>query len=261
MKNDSLTLTIVIPVFNEERYLAACLAAIKKQTVKPDEVIVVNNNSTDRSVEIARQFDFVHIIDEPRQHQSFAQAAGFNAAGSDILGRVDADSILPPDWVKRIKEAFADEHIVAVTGGADPYDVPLRWVGIAIFNGYTFLVRLIVGHRVLWGANCAVRKSGWKKIKNTVLLRPDIWEDYDLSFCLARYGVIKYIRGLRAGVSFRSMHTSFSRHVSYQFRSLRTFYYRASVWQLILYTPLWLTTFLVYPLSAFDDWLLSRRRG
>lgn len=49
-----LTLTLVIPVFNEEHQIKGCLDAVASQTVMPDEVIVVDNNCTDRTIEIAQ---------------------------------------------------------------------------------------------------------------------------------------------------------------------------------------------------------------
>ena len=95
MTNKTLTLSIVIPAYNEENYLRACLDSIAAQTVMPDKVIVVDNNSTDKTVALARSYDFVTLVHERQQHQSFAQATGFNLASSDIIGRIDADSILP----------------------------------------------------------------------------------------------------------------------------------------------------------------------
>src|SRR5437868_10767389 len=106
MSNKPLTLSIVIPAYNEENYLKACLDSVAKQSLKPDEVIVVDNNSTDRTVEIAKRYKFVKVLYEKRQHQVFAQATGFNAAKGEILGRIDADSILSPDWAKKIIAAF-----------------------------------------------------------------------------------------------------------------------------------------------------------
>ena len=259
MKNISLTLSIVIPVYNEGRYLKSCLDSIAKQTVKPDEVIVVDNNSTDNSLDIARQYGFVKILHEKRQHQVFAQATGFNAAKSDILGRIDGDSILPEEWVYKTKKAFEDKDVVAVTVGADPYDVPLKWISVAIFHWYIFTAGLIAGTRLLWGANCAVRAAAWRSIKSKVLMRPDIWEDYDMSFCLKKLGRVKYIGRLKMGVSFRAVHTTFTDHTRYQFRSVRTFYLRASLLRLLLFIVLWTLTFVVYPLAAFDDWLLRLR--
>jgi glycosyltransferase involved in cell wall biosynthesis len=261
MMNKKLTLTIVIPVYNEEHYLKACLDSIAAQTIMPDEVLVIDNNSTDSSIDIARKYKFVKVLHERRQHQVFAQAIGFNAAKSDILGRIDGDTVLTTDWVARVKKAFSEnDDVVGVTGGADPYDAPMAWIGIAIFNWYTYMVRLIIGHRILWGANCAIRSSGWQKVKGKVLMRADIWEDYDLAFCLSEYGRIKYIYGLRAGVSLRSMHTTFIRHVRYQFRSVRTFYFRANPIQMVLFIFLWSTTFIVYPLAFLDDWLLKNKK-
>lgn len=255
----ALTLSIVIPAFNERRYIKACLDSIAKQTVKPDEVIVVDNNSTDTTVQITKRYKFVKILHEPRQHQVFAQATGFNAAKSDILGRIDADSILPFDWVAKVKQSFKDETVVAVTNGADPYDVPLKWLGSLIFHWYIYTSGAIAGHRMLWGSSCAIRRSAWLRIKNKVLMRSDIWEDYDSAFCLKGIGEIIYIPKNKVGVSFRAMHTSFLKHVSYQFRSVRTFYYRTNFLRLGLFCVLWTTTLLVYPVAVLDDWLLKRR--
>ncbi|MEK7561825.1 MAG: glycosyltransferase family 2 protein [Patescibacteria group bacterium] len=262
MSNKSLTLSIIIPVYNEEGYISACLDSIAAQTISPVEVIVVDNNSTDRTVEIAQGYSFVKILYEKRQHQVFAQTTGFNEATGDILGRIDADSILPPDWVEKIIKAFADDpKLVAVTGGADPYDVPLKWIGSIIFHGYIYLAGAVAGHRLLWGSNCAIRACGWHKIKSKVLLRPDIWEDYDMAFCLKRHGKIGYIPNNLVGVSFRAMHTSFPRHFSYQWRSVRTFYHRVNILRTTLFCLQWTTTLLIYPVAALDDWLLKRREA
>ena len=260
MSNKSLALSIIIPAYNEEDYIGACLDSIAVQTIKPLEVIVVDNNSTDKTAQIAKKYPFVKILHEKRQHQVFAQATGFNAAKGDILGRIDADSILPNDWVKKVAAAFvADQKVVAVTGGADPYDVPAKWLGSAIFHGYIYVAGLIGGQRMLWGSNCAVRATSWRKIKGKVMMRPDIWEDYDTAFCLKQHGKIGYIPKNLVGVSFRAMHTTFGHHVSYQFRSIRTFYHRTNLLRTCLFCLQWTGILLIYPFAVFDDWLLKHR--
>ncbi len=262
MSKSALTLSIVIPAYNEERYIGACLDSIAAQTQKPDEVIVVDNNSTDKTVEVAAKYSFVTILHEPQQHQVFAQATGFNGAKGDILGRIDADSVLPTDWSEKVTEAFVDDpKLVAVTGGADPYDVPMKWLGSAIFHGYIYVAGLVAGHRLLWGSNCAIRAGGWHKIKNKVMMRPDIWEDYDLAFCLNQHGKIGYIANNLVGVSFRAMHTTFAYHISYQLRSIRTFYHRTNIVRTALFCLQWAGVLAVYPLAALDDWLLQRREA
>ena len=58
----NFSLSIIIPVYNEESHLRQCLDAIAKQIEKPDEVIVVDNNSTDETVQIAKSFSFVKVL-------------------------------------------------------------------------------------------------------------------------------------------------------------------------------------------------------
>src|SRR5579864_186510 len=116
MLNKTLTLTIVIPAYNEQSYLAACLDSIAEQTVLPHEVFVVDNNSTDGTLKVAKDYSFVKILREPKQGVFFAARRGFNAARSDIIGRIDADTILPPNWVETVQAGLQDNRVAAVTG-------------------------------------------------------------------------------------------------------------------------------------------------
>ena len=122
----ALTLSIIIPVYNEEAVLDATLRAIQRQTVMPDEVIVVDNNSSDGSVAIARRFDFVEVITEEAQGRAAARNAGFNAARSDVLGRINADVQLFPDWVERVKTNFGQDNIDALIGSGEAALLPRR---------------------------------------------------------------------------------------------------------------------------------------
>lgn len=49
-----LRVSVVIPVYNEEKYIEKCLAALFSQKVKADEIIVVDNNCTDRTIDIVK---------------------------------------------------------------------------------------------------------------------------------------------------------------------------------------------------------------
>lgn len=260
MKNKPLTLSIVIPVYNEERYLSHCLDSIAAQTHKPYEVIVVDNNCTDKTIEIARRYPFVTILREKRQHQSYAQATGFNAARGDILGRIDADSILPPDWTQKVITEFENNKmLLAVTGGADPYDVLAKFLSVAAFDYYIFLAGKIAGVKLLWGSNCALRASAWQQIKDKVMLRPDIWEDYDMSFCLKPYGKVGFMKDNKVRVSFRALDVSYKQHAAYQFQAVRTFYYRTNIFCTLVFFVQWLGTLIFYPLTFIDVWAAERK--
>src|SRR5260221_7568754 len=95
---NNLRISIIIPAYNEEGHLPACLDAIAAQTLKPDEVIVVDNNSTDKTVEIAKKYPFVKLLNEKRQGLRYTRNTGLDAATGDVIGRIDTDSILSPKW-------------------------------------------------------------------------------------------------------------------------------------------------------------------
>jgi glycosyltransferase involved in cell wall biosynthesis len=101
MQLNRLRVSLVIPVYNEESHLRGCLDAIAAQTVQPLEVIVVDNNSNDGTAAIAAAYPFVTLITIARQGVVYARDAGFDAAKGEIIGRIDADTHIAPDWLAR----------------------------------------------------------------------------------------------------------------------------------------------------------------
>lgn len=258
-KQKAYALSIIIPVYNEEDYLADCLDSIAEQTVKPLEVIVVDNNSTDATPRIAKKYDFVRLVREKRQHQSYAQHTGFGLARGGIIGRIDADTILPEDWVERVLSHFENEPdtAVAINGSGKAYDVSFPEAGQFIFNTYFRLSSFFAGHPLMWGSNCAFRRSAWPSIKDKLLLRDDIWEDYDLSFCLAEQGRIKNMKDIDVQISYRSIHKSPIRTLKYEFRSVRTFSFRRSGLVTAMFGLAWSSVLLAGPL-IFADYYIFR---
>jgi glycosyltransferase involved in cell wall biosynthesis len=256
MPNKTLTLTIVIPVYNEQGYLKACFDSIATQSVLPDEVIVVDNNSTDNTVEIAGSYSFVRLLHEPNQHQSFAQKTGFNAVKSDIIGRVDADSVLPANWVKNVLRYFeAHPDSVGITGATLPYDMSSARVGRWGFSFYINLASKMAGHRMLWGANCALRRSVWQSVSGQVMTRGDIWEDYDLSFCLAPHGQLHTIDTMDIDSSFRAVRRSLITQTRYQFRAVRTFYFKKGLLNAGVFMVAWSSLFLLFVPVMLDKYI------
>lgn len=183
------SVSIVIPVYNEENHLKNCLDAISAQIVKPDEVIIVDNKSTDQSRHIAKKYPFVRLIVEKRQGVLFARNTGFNAAQSDIIARIDADTQLPPSWVARIKKIFTNDTIAAVSGPVGFHDVPIE--GLVIDKNMRKAAWRIGKKNkavFLFGSNMAMRRSAWELIKNTHCKRKDIHEDIDLAIHLDEIG-------------------------------------------------------------------------
>lgn len=190
-KQKLLTLAIVIPAYNEEHYLPACLDAIAAQSIKPDEVIVVDNNSTDNTAAVAKRRHFVTLLNEPEQGIAFGRNRGFKATTADIIARIDADTRLPADWVKRVKSFFAEpgHEKFVLTGGCRFYN--LR-TGRLTASAYGLLVyrlnRLLLGYYFPWGSNSALPRAAWRAVRHDAIARTDIHEDLDLGIQLARHG-------------------------------------------------------------------------
>jgi len=111
-------ISVVIPAYNEEKYLPACLQALRQQTYPADryEIIVVDNASTDRTAQIARSFG-ARVIYEPVKGIAWARQAGFEAATGQIIASTDADTVVPPFWLKRIAMHFERmPHLGGVCG-------------------------------------------------------------------------------------------------------------------------------------------------
>ncbi len=218
-----LTLSIVIPVYNEERYLKRCLEAIKVQTVKPLEVLVVDNNSTDQSLKLAGQYKFVKIIKEPRQSVLYARNKGFNLAKGDIIGRIDADTVLPHNWAETVLKDFNDQSIAAVTGPVSYYDMPLPWFNYWLDHWIRKgMVVFMPNHPFLFGSNMAIRKDIWKKILPKICDDQQLHEDLDLAVHLHQNNFkISYDKRLHAGASSRRYEDSWQDFLHYgqMFRS------------------------------------------
>lgn len=207
----ALTLSLVIPVYNEERHLKHCLDAVAAQDDPFDEIIVVDNNSKDRTAEIARQYKNVKVISESQQGVLYASRAGYNASTQEIICRIDADTIMPIDWAKNVRQFFADKpNAAAVTGNCYFYDFPFKR-GFRIIHHavYYSLQKLIAGTDVLWGSNMAMKLSAWQAVKSECMSDSSIHEDIDLSLHLKRHGLKIYRSAtLFVGVSLRMVGVS-----------------------------------------------------
>lgn len=204
--------SIVIPAHNEEHHLRACLDAIAIQSERPFEVIVVDNNSTDQTAHIADEYPFVRLVREAKQGRVHARSTGFDKARGDILGRIDADIILPQNWVEHIADFYADpmHQDTAWTGAGYFYNVRLPRL---VSFGYALMAfrftSLLIGHYTLWGSNMAITRRQWQRISKEVCYRLDVHEDLDLSLHIAQAGyTITYDASVVTNAELRRVHAN-----------------------------------------------------
>ena len=233
-----MRLSFVVPAFNEEAYLPACLESILKQ-IDPAasglpqgscEVIVVNNASTDRTGEIARSFPGVVVVEEPRKGLTSARQAGFAASSGELIANVDADSRLTPGWVERVLCTFAAAEaaeaapnkrgaakgrprrpLAAFSGPLVYYDLSLRqrrlvqvfygtaWVTYAI-NRYILRVGSMVQ-----GGNFVVSRAALEAIGGFNLAISFYGEDTDIARRLNQVGEVRFSFALKMWSSARRL--------------------------------------------------------
>jgi glycosyltransferase involved in cell wall biosynthesis len=185
-----MNISVVIPVYNEALYIGPCLESLLKQSKKPKEIIVIDNNSTDRTIEIVKQYP-VKLIKEKKQGKIYARNTGFNYASSEIIARCDADCIVSLDWIYRIEQYFfKHKHISGLIGLSKYYDLPIRTTFFAnVFLNYMKYVHR--GNETLLGFNMAITQKIWVKVRNDVCLdEHNIHEDIDLAFHIHKMGGI-----------------------------------------------------------------------
>jgi glycosyltransferase involved in cell wall biosynthesis len=220
-----MKISIVIPVYNEAARLGACLSAIASQDTLPYEVIVVDNNSTDETAAIAAAFGFVKVLREPKQGVVHARNLGFDAASGDIIGRIDADTLLPAGWTDQVAAIFEDDSISAVSGAPHYYDFALSGLADSIdFYMRARLARKLQDTNFLWGANMAVRRRDWQAARPLLCDQARMHEDFDLGLHLQELGLrVTYDDTLLAGVSSRRIDSGFISYVRYTLASPRTY--------------------------------------
>lgn len=217
-----MKVSVVVLAHNEEKYIEKCLQSLIDQEEKPDEIIVVDNNSKDKTVEICKKFP-VRIVREKTPGIIAARNKGFNSALHDIIARCDADSIAPSDWIKKIKENFNINNISALSGPVKFYDFPVR--STVFSNGYSTVAKRIYKNHVLIGANMALRKSVWIKIKKEAAAKDShVHEDVDITMLVGKIGNIGFDKKMTMLTSARRMkrrpHSFF---VQYPVRLLKTY--------------------------------------
>ena len=167
-----LTIAVIVCAFNEHRLLSACLHSLRAQTRPPDEILVIDNASTDETGAVARAVPGVRLIDEPCKGLVVARETARLATHADIVAYIDADCRAPITWLERVEAQFSRADApVAVTGPYRFYD----WdrTGRALVRAYDLLVapttHALVHHAlgvgaILYGGNFAVRSEALARI-------------------------------------------------------------------------------------------------
>jgi glycosyltransferase involved in cell wall biosynthesis len=269
----TIRVSLVIPVYNEESHLRLCLDAIAAQTVRPFEVIVVDNNSTDGTVAVASEYPFVTVLHERRQGVAYARDCGFNAARGDVIGRTDGDTILAPDWVETVQRVFADPDIDAASGIVAYRDIGLK----GVFGRLDTLFRTYLSRRMgavqevfLYGVTMAIRRTAWQSVRAHVCHERRFAEDMDLAAHMSRLGQnVLFAPTMQATISPRQAASSPREFYKYVWSCPRTYgehamvthryMYPIAIFVLVCYVPIRLLYRGYDPSRQRFSWVYLRR--
>jgi glycosyltransferase involved in cell wall biosynthesis len=208
-------ISFVVPAYNEEALIASSLHAIGAEIARircRAEIIVVNNNSTDRTREIASSIPGVTVVDEPQRGLVQARRTGCLAAGGRLIANIDADTIVPQGWLDTVLAEFArSPRLVALSGPFIHYDMSRTVQAVvAVFYRFAFVTYLLVrfvfhAGSMMQGGNFVVLKSALDAAHAFNLDFSFYGEDTELARRLSKVGAVKFSFALPAFSSGRRL--------------------------------------------------------
>jgi len=197
-----MKISVVIPAYNEENYIGACLKSVLREARccgAEAEVLVVNNASTDRTREVACRYPGVRVVDEPCKGLSSARNRGYLESRGELVVNVDADCIMPRGYLAQVIRSFrTDRRLALLTGPFFYYYLPqVSQIVTIIFYLFQFVPNTI-GQRILkvgavaQGGNFTARRSALQKVGGYDTSLTFYGEDTDIAIRLSRVGLVRF---------------------------------------------------------------------
>lgn len=127
MNKSNISISVIVPIYNAEKYLVRCLESIVEQTYSNLEIILVDDGSTDESLKICEEFGKrdrrIHIIHKENGGQQSARTAGVQKATGDYIAFVDADDYIDADTYERLmKKLYSSDIDILLYGLWEDYE-------------------------------------------------------------------------------------------------------------------------------------------
>lgn len=201
-------LTVIVPVYNEEKLIGECLDSLLHQTLNPDqyEIIVIDNNSTDASAQIASRKG-IRVERELRKGYVHAIRRGIELSSTEFIAFTDADCRVPANWAEKVLGNFEDsDQIVGIGGKVSFFDIPV------ILD--KLLQVILYLNKALPGNNMAVRRTALLDMGG-IDPRINLGVDYWLTLKLRSLGQLKVDRSLVVKTSGRRLRYAFESSAKY----------------------------------------------
>lgn len=202
--------SVIIPAFNEEKYIERVLDALLLQDYPNFEIIVCDNNSTDRTSQVVSRYieTFtvkalrILLVHEERQGTNFARECARKAATGSVIAQLDADCIPSYDWLRKGVERLCKGKRVAVTGPYDYFDGSRSMRTWSLFSQRLFypltnqLAQLTGRAAILIGGNAFIRAEMLELAGGYNTSLTFYGDDVDMGKRLCRFGKVAYCNDL-----------------------------------------------------------------
>jgi glycosyltransferase involved in cell wall biosynthesis len=169
--------SVVIPLFNKEKAIAATLASVLRQTRLPDEIIIIDDGSTDNSLRVARQSLAAApklpctFLSQDNAGVSAARNAGARAARSTYIAFLDADDEWLPGYlaeIERLACSFPDAAVLTTRNAIRAEDGSIAPARSAVPDGFFGMVerplhKLRKGPGLIHSSSVAIRRDAWER--------------------------------------------------------------------------------------------------
>lgn len=194
-------ISIIVPIYNAESTLDRCICALIGQTHQNIEIILINDGSKDRSLEICRQYESqdprIRVIDKPNGGVSSARNAGLDIARGEFVMFCDSDDWAEPDWCQELISHY-EEGCLVMCGHYVEGEQSFMPHAVKSGNGYSKYPRNRFFALKLKGFN-----APWNKLYSAAVIRKDHLrfhenlsngEDYVFN--------LQYLNGIRGDILF-----------------------------------------------------------
>lgn len=207
-KIQPLSISLIIPAYNEEKYIGECLrSALKNGQGMITEILVIDNASTDRTAEIASGFPGVRVVRENQKGITRARQRGYKESTGEILAFIDADTKMPPRWIQNIPLKFMDKNLACLSGPYFYYDTNMfeKLLITIYWQVFAFPIYFFLGYMVV-GGNFAIRRTILDKMNGFDTTIDFYGEDTNIARRAKEFGTVAFSNAFTMYTSARRIH-------------------------------------------------------
>lgn len=180
---NSVQVSVIIPVYNTEKYLNKCLDSILNQSLKNIEIICINDGSTDSSLEILKNYqimdDRIKIINKNNEGQGIARNIGINEAIGEYISFVDSDDFIKEDMLEKLYNSCINNNLDIAMCKVASFDEltneindSLWYYSLGVFNDFE---KTVFSHKDTRDFTCEISVTPYNKLyKNSLIKKYNI---------------------------------------------------------------------------------------